>query len=1463
MHRRMTRRLSLLAALVAVVAVAGAVAWSLAALPRRTRELAIAAASAAFGRDVQIGRVHGNPWRGLVFEDVQIGGPTTPVGAGPSLSARRVTLFFDPLVLVQDAWRGRGIGGSLSQVQLEEPVLAVGRDSTGRWNLGDLLPGVSRPGREAPFLGRVVVLNGTLMIADHYRLAPRIFEARFEDTHGTLDFSRAPRVALRASFVESRGGRRVPGRLSGAYDLSTQGLDIELEATGADAGSWGPYIVTTPAVRITGGEFDARVHLLRTHAGRRLITDYQGRITLRDGRAIIPDRGAVIARAEGEIAVSNQMLSTTRLSGTVNGSPVEVRGEVSFHGDPRLDLAVRTPRVDLATVRRLFFPKTRLQVAGVAAGDVRIVGPYQEPRLVGRIASATGQIEQQAFDRASGEFAYYGSLLRVANARAHAGGGQVSGSGWWTTGAPDFLLDVHLDGTDATWLSRWSPTRLPAADGRVTGDLLALRRGTDLRIAAHAWMDRPRISGLRLDALEATFRTDPAGVHLEQLAARQGPSWAVAHGRVRPEGTLALSASGGGIDLAALPGLPIRGVAAGRADFTGHVSGTLAAPELAGHVRVEEGQVAGLAFDTAGGTVALRRGALRLDHVAARRGRAQYRATGSVTWDDVPRLMLDVEADRASAPSLGRLARLPFEVTGQVDARVRLEGPASRLSAHGTVSLREAQVYGQTVDVASGAFRWDGTRLTVEGGSVRRNDSLIQVAGIIDRRTGFGLDIAARGLNLEDAALPPVGATRVEGRVDVTGRVTGRPSAPVLTLAASSTDLTINGIRFDDASGQVRWEGHTLRLDPLRLGLRDERYQIEGDIVFGREPALSLTATVTSGRLSTLLGMANVRLGLPLDGTVSGLATMEGPVANPTARLDLRLAGGRFADHTLIDGHADLTLRDGGVTIKEFQVRPERGLIAVQGRLNLRGESQIEVDGRDLALDLLRPFFRLRRPLLGRLNFTMQLGGTLASPEIGFSQEITRGGIEGATFDSLVANVFYRDGLLQVQQALLVQNGHKLRASGSVPFNPALLRFDDRRPMEFRLRLADVNLGLLRLFTDRVMDAVGAVEGEVLVSGTVAAPHVTGGMQVRDGRVRLRGLETPLEAIRLSLQFDDNVVRVAEGTVRLGTGIARLDGAARIVQLPSAGAALVVSEDAPLVLQGSNLRVVVPPFVDARAEGVLRLWGTLGDPRRPPTVGGRVTVSDGTITVASVGDGEPLRAPLAFHGVRFDVGRNLAVQVGGMRLDLKPEASVVLTGTLSAPMLEGTVSAQQGKVLAFGTVFDLLEGTAMFRPHQGIIPAVSVQGETQVGTTHVTLALRGTPPDGLRRELRSDPELSEPEILRLLGRYAGFGRLIEGDISGAVRTEISRRLFGRVTASVGRAFALTELTVEYDFEGPLSLRAGKLLLRDLYLTVETTFAAQTRWLWGLEYRLARGWQFTLRVGSDGNREAVVWYTTRF
>ncbi len=1454
---------ALIAALIVLLAVAGAGVWLVGAAAQRMREMATVALTAAVQRDVSIGSVSGDPWRGLVFEDVRLA-PRPPEDAVP-IQARRITVHLDLRAAVAGVLGRRGVGpsvaASISQIVVDDPVLRLMRDEAGAWSVGRLLPPQPTGAAPAGFAGRIIILNGTVLFTDRHHVAPRVFAARFADVNGTAEFS-AGRLTLRAAFVEERGNQRTAGRATGAYLLDRQLLDLDLDISGVDAAAWGSYLLATPTFRITGGVADGQVHLLRAPTGSAV--DFSGRLVVRDGAASFPGRPASVSRVSGEIRFSNRLISTPGLRGVLNGSWVDVRGEVSFHGEPRMDIAARSGAASLSALGRLFFPALVPRLSGTVRGEVRITGTASTPRIQGRIDHAAGQFDRQDFEQASADVAMYGGLFSLTGGRGRVAGARIAGDGLWTLGEPDYFLSVDVQGAEASLVRRWVPADVPAFDGRVSGTLVAAQRPAGLGVAGHASLAGGRVGGASLESFDASFRYDPSGLAVDYVRVRSGDMKASATGRLGSDGRLHLDILARVPRVDALPLPPRLGEVSGWVDVAGRVSGTMAAPELRGFAQAGDVRVAGLSFNSASSPFIARTDGVRLDGARARSGYARYGASGDIAWGGAGRLALDLDAGRVPIADLSRLSGAEVSATGLLDAHVRLEGSLASPLAGGSLAARDAAAFGQAIDEARAAFQWDGRRLVIAGASARRDDSVVRLAGTFDRVSGFNLDLLAQDVDVRDLALPPIGPTRIDGRVDAIGRITGPLASPAVTIEAASSSMRINFLRFDRVAGAMRWEGRTLTFDPLALRVNGEQYDLRGSVVLGADPTLSLVSTVADGRLSTLLGLAGTRLGIPFDGIITGTASLDGPIANPRARLDLALSSGRLGTMPA-SGRVDLSLAEGSVTIQDLEFSIDRGRIAATGRYDLGGTSQIEVSGAELPVDVLRPLLRLRRPLLGRMDFTVQLGGTLAAPDLGLDLEVTRGGVEGAVFDSLVAAAFYREGLLELVQGLLVQDGHKLRASGTMPFNPKALRFDDHAPLNFRLTLADVNLGLLRLFTDRIAEARGAVEGALTLTGTVEAPRLSGSLRVDDGSIRLRDVLTPIEAIALAVRVDENAARITEGSARAGGGQVRLEGAMRFNLAPAAGPWIDIRPETPLVLQASPMHVQAPPLLDARIEGALRVWGTLGDRARPATLEGRIAVSEGTVGTAVTlpsGNGEA-RFPLVFQRLSLEVGRDLAVRVGDARVVLQPQGVLVLTGTLAAPQLEGALQAQRGAIVALGNTFDLQEGVATFRPALGVRPQVSGRAVTRVGRNVITLAVRGVAPDALSLDLESDPPLQQSEIAVLLGQQAGLTHLLTGDITALLRAEITRRLFAPVTLAIGRALGLSELTIEYDFEQPLRLRAGRLLLRDLYLTVTTTFAEIQQWWWALEYRFAPGWQLALQLDPQGRAQAIIWYATRF
>jgi translocation and assembly module TamB len=416
--------------------------------------------------------------------------------------------------------------------------------------------------------------------------------------------------------------------------------------------------------------------------------------------------------------------------------------------------------------------------------------------------------------------------------------------------------------------------------------------------------------------------------------------------------------------------------------------------------------------------------------------------------------------------------------------------------------------------------------------------------------------------------------------------------------------------------------------------------------------------------------------------------------------------------------------------------------------------------------------------------------------------------------------------------------------------------------MRFEISLVEANLSLLTLLGPQVEEAVGRLEGHVLLGGTPRHPEMTGRLTVRDGRIKLRTLGTWLEQLQADVSFSEDRITINTLTARLGEGTAQAGGTIAI-------AAFRPTRVEQFTLRTRDARVEIAPVFAGKVDADVTLSGPLGDPARPPELVGQMVLKEGDLVLTGAPAeffGPGARGPdLRLRQVRLVGGPALAVHLGRLRIDLKEGSVVVAGGTLRQPSLDGELTAERGTLTVFGQPFLLQEGHARFLPQLGLTPIISALAETQIGAIRVFVEVRHATPDELadRLILRSEPSMSREEIVALLARQSGLAHLATGDVQAALQVELSRALFGQVGQTIARALGLSEFTIQYDVAQPLRLRIGKLLIRDLFVTLTTVFQERTRFIWALEWRFARNLMLTFTLDNFGRFDGLLLYTVRF
>jgi len=1358
----------------------------------------------SLGRPVAVGSVGGNPWYGFDLHDLVIAEPGG-FSRGVVFSADRIHIVIDIASL---ALHPGNVTRSIVRVDLVTPRIAVARDASGAWNLAGLLSRAQTP-LGLQFRGRITVQGGIVGFTDGWESAAAPFATRFSGIAGTIAFRPGRQVAF---DLAGRSADAVQAAVHGEYLVADGIYDLDVSWKGGDAKRWGAYFVNLRQLRWDGGRFDGQAHVLVTPDEGETALDYSATVQLRDGTVeYLPGR-LDLRRVSGTIVVGDGRAGTPSLSAVVNGAPVEVRGSVAYpeRAAAWLDLVVTSPRVDLGTVRRLFFPGASIGLAGQASGDVWITGPFDAPYLDGTVDAAAGRLNAGAFSELRTRFQYGAGLFALSDLSARVAGGQVAGSGVvgvsGTSGSYAFVATA--DNVDLRALAETGVSVPAGVSGRVSGDLAGVGTGARAHLLGAVTMPAGAARGMSFTDLHALFWDDQGALALDFVGARRGGAVAYGYGGLTPAGAIDLAVSAYDVPLDQIPGWfgmpqaqdPILTVS-GEADLEGRLTGTVRAPVVSGEVTAWDGRLGLVPFDLAKGEIEAGPQRIGSTGLALVRGAASYDVRGQLGLHPLFIDGVSIEAVDVPAAPFARVLVPGVDLLGTLSGRIAVAGPLEHPAVSGTIALADGAVAGQRFDAASVEFAGTAGRVRVESFSATVNDSRLDASGLVDLGGPVDLDITADRIHLSD--IPSLGrwGLALAGTVSLAGQVTGTTHDPELKATIESPEISINGQGFQ-ASGAIDYRDGTLTVAPVSLVQRDQRYGVTGVIKMGAQPTADLNFSVQHGQIATIVAAASEAPPVPIAGTIDGSVTLEGPFADPTAHLVLSMQDGRVDGIPVGTGNADLTLTHGTVDIQTLELHPQRGTITVLGRVELAGTSAVEVSGQDLDVNLLRPVFRMgpQDALTGTLSFTVQWGGPTRDPTVGLALEATDAGLPNATVDRVAVLAYYKDGIVTVEDGTIDKGAHELALEGTLPVDPRALALTPNGPLDLRLSLADTDLSFLTLFTPAIRNASGTIAGQVTVGGTPANPVMTGSLESRGGRFTVGPMTTPVENLNVDITFSQSELVVRALSATIGGGPLTAQGTISVKDLRP--------DTVALSLTGRDLTMAVAGLYTGGVDGLL----TLSGPAATPTLAGAVTLSHGTVTLTSaLAPGSLVAVPLRLD-VPVELGDDVMYVQGPARARLA--GTLHVGGTIGEPALSGQIQAVNGTIAILGTPYTISRGVLTFGEQAGLYPQISASAQGTYGATRVFLDIDGVLPTPTLT-WSSDPPLSQDQVLALVAGTSSTGSSPAGFLS--------QMLFGSISSSIQQAFRLDALTVSYNPQNPFELQIGKYLLTDVYLSLGEVF----------------------------------------
>jgi translocation and assembly module TamB len=633
----------------------------------------------------------------------------------------------------------------------------------------------------------------------------------------------------------------------------------------------------------------------------------------------------------------------------------------------------------------------------------------------------------------------------------------------------------------------------------------------------------------------------------------------------------------------------------------------------------------------------------------------------------------------------GKLREYPVDVKGQGDwngkllvvkALDALVGD-NRLLAKGNAGDKlavewqlDAPVLAQLYPKIKGAAKGNGTLRGLPDGSELQLD-VVDLSGKVE-----GYDLNAKGkLDWGKAKLAAQEVVIQSGgnRLEVSGQATEpfdlrwKVDAKNLAKAWKGLEGSLQGEgifkgKLDQPEIQADLQGSKLRFQDYRVGTLDVQAQQTGE----RYELKGLLKDFKTG--DTLLASAQVEG----QGTVLN-HRMTAQVVHEAGKVDLAANGawkngqwsGEIPRFTLRDTPAGdwtmtapITLQASARAFSSSKICLSKRESRACGKPAWTPQAGFSVTGdlQQIPLVMLHPWLPDTVSLAGSADADYrfeQRGGkpvaemALRLPNSSVSVRGSKGKTETLQYSNTRADMRLNDRQMDVDAQVDLVNYGQLRADGRINLAPA----DGNHRINARVTADMPDIGWLERFSPQLEHLQGKVNGDVVISGLLKKPEVTGDVRLINGAVHLPEAGVTLDAINLSMKASGTERAVINGTLRAGAGMLSANGVLSLANLPH--------WQAQVNLQGNNLKLMDTHEVQALVSPDLNLQIS----PQEVAISGSVLIPEATVSLREI----PKTASVRSDDVVI-VGRNATavtaqqteVLVKDAPLNIKPNVVIEL-----------------------------------------------------------------------------------------------------------------------------------------------------------------------------------------------------------
>lgn len=400
--------------------------------------------------------------------------------------------------------------------------------------------------------------------------------------------------------------------------------------------------------------------------------------------------------------------------------------------------------------------------------------------------------------------------------------------------------------------------------------------------------------------------------------------------------------------------------------------------------------------------------------------------------------------------------------------------------------------------------------------------------GVFSLRGNYTNGQIAAGVQVGHIDLVPLAGLmdrKFGGKLTLDGEVSGTLERPEFDLLITVSDGFYQEAPFRRLASHVLSDGEWITIDSAEMETDTGAHQISGRIELGGQHALDLWGQSEKVRIEDILKLADVRA--PVTGWIKNEVSIRGTMEAPEIAGHFMAWDGSAAGELYQSISAEYSYyNDGQFHVANGLAYIYGGTAVLNGTVS---EQALDLDAALIDVDIER---MLRQgPVRGRVTFRGRVSGAMASPVFDGGLTSRRLFLNGAEIEQIRAELSYENSVFRITDGAFRQRDGQFRWSGLGNIETGVI---DGRLYFTGWSLRDA----LRFFQLPVSDISGAMNGGMLIHGTVDNPNVSLNVNLNRGSLG----QTVMGDGRLNLSYINDILSIQECYLPIGRGILTVKG---------------------------------------------------------------------------------------------------------------------------------------------------------------------------------------------------------------------------------------------------------------------------------------------------------------------------------